>query len=359
VASVLTSDDDGGPRSGDGGGGRGNGDFDGGVAASGAGNGASTRSGDGSGAAGTGAGRDASIGGASNGGAAGETADAASLFPDPHGPERKALITQFCSVFDSHPCLSPTVILGNTLAAQGPLMYSATECDRELGAQIPHELSPGCWDEWVATMKCINAEPRQCPCVGDDCLIAPPLADPPPADCRAERQALVSCNYVPAGRSGTVMGSRMQCDWFVSLDGATCDVSACKRNQMDTFTSNCVGAPGGPYSCTPSLNGRQLVDDFSNLSLHFVSDTCEQAAQTMADGGGGVSYVDCCFASVADTEPKNRCSCTDLKAFNSTFANPNSGFATCADAAASAHGMVVDLCPQYQAVNSPAFPGNH
>ena len=51
-------------------------------------------------------------------------------------------------------------------------------------------------------------------------------------------------------------------------------------------TQGHVGAPGGPYSCTPSLNGRQLVDDFWNLRLHFVSDTCEQVAQTMADGGG-------------------------------------------------------------------------
>src|SRR5689334_18885477 len=119
VANVLTSQEDGGPRPGkDGGGGRGNGDFDGGVAAFGAGT--SNHPGGGKGGGGTGAGRDASAGGASNGAAPGGTgaAGAASPFPDPHGAERKALIDRFCSPFDAYPCLSPSVILGDTLHSE-------------------------------------------------------------------------------------------------------------------------------------------------------------------------------------------------------------------------------------------------
>jgi hypothetical protein len=355
VANGLTDGEDGGPSS-DGGGGRRNGDFDGSVAASGAGNGTSRLAAGGNGGVGMGAGQNASIGGASNGGAAGGTADAASSFPDPHGPERKALITQFCSAFDAYPCLEPTVIVGDTLHLEGPPTYDAAECGRELGASVPLALSPGCWDEWVAAMKCVNAEPHQCPCAGTACFVAPLDGDGTATDCAAERQAVRDCYDTTTGLAGMVKGSRMPCAWSVSVDGATCDVD-CYRNQTDTFNANCVGAPGGPYDCTPALNGRPLVDDYWNNSLAFVSDTCEQAAQTMADGGGGVSYVDCCITWVADTEPKNRCSCTDLKANNMLFVDVDSGFATCADAAASGHGMVVDLCPQYAAVTPPGFPG--
>jgi hypothetical protein len=147
----------------------------------------------------------------------------------------------------------------------------------------------------------------------------------------------------------------MQCHWGVSPDGATCSIY-CQRNQTDIFKANCDGAPGGPYSCTPTLNDHPLVDDYWNNQLVFVSGTCEEAAQMMADGGGGVSYVDCCISWVADTEPKNRCSCTDLKANNMLFADAKAGFATCADAAAYGQGMVVDLCPQY-VVAPPGFPG--
>src|SRR5262249_46312568 len=154
---------------------------------------------------------------------------------------------------------------------------------------------------------------------------------------------------------GEVTGSRMQCSWYVSPDGTTCQVSGCRRNQTDVFEASCQGAPGGPYACKPTLNGRQLVDDYWNNELEFVSTTCEEAAQTMADGGGGVSYVDCCVSWVADTEPKNRCSCTDLKANNMLFVVPDAGFHSCADAAAAGHGMVVDLCPQYNAM-PPGFP---
>lgn len=283
-------------------------------------------------------------GGAGANGEAGTLAlaDGGETLLDPHAAERRALAEQLCAPLAEYPCLDgPEIGLGSmgSIGISGE-NHDPTSCAQavELDGYIR---PPECWDEWVKTTKCLISEPHHCPCVGQACVIEEPgvfqLLPDGGAPCFNDQ--LNACWSAAKYGSGSVTGTRLDCNWYVNPDKTSCQVD-CNADPSSFFVAECQGLPGGPYSCRVSLNDRELIDDISGGEAYFIVPDCPSIATAMANGRDGVNFVDCCISWQSADPPSSRCSCTP---------DPTqAGFSSCAAAAAAGGGEVVDLCPQYE-----------
>ena len=99
------------------------------------------------------------------------------------------------------------------------------------------------------------------------------------------------------------------------------------------------------------MNGRLLLDDATESERWFFADSCEAAAQQLADGEcfDGLDRRFTWTSSAGETE----CSCTADPTQMRSDGTP--GFSSCAAAAAAGHGRVVPVCPKY-APNTSEYP---
>ena len=237
-----------------------------------------------------------------------------SSFVDPHAADRRSMVEKYCAACDSRPDCVPKMITETT-----------------------SWLSDGCWDQWVTAMNCSMTSGCS-PISGGTAGMGA---------CLAERTALDSC-IIGQDDHGGVMGVSGSCSWYRSASGLECQI-ACSGNLERFYDALCDGPPNGPFACSCRLNGRNLLDSLVSNAPWFYGDTCQDAAQLMADGYCQ-KIISCCYAyrgprfgGEADTD---LCECTS---------DPSAGgFASCAALAASKKdGKIVDLCPAYSYPFSP------
>jgi hypothetical protein len=238
---------------------------------------------------------------------AGGSSPGASL-ADPHAAERRSMAEKYCAACNSDP-----------------------NCVTKVITDTASSLPDSCWNQWVTSMNCS---------ITSGCV---PVSGGPigMGACLAERNALDDC-INGQNDNGIVMGISGSCDWYRPASGSQCQLS-CADNLDRFYDALCNGPPNGPFACLCRLNGRNLYDSLVPNAPGFYGDTCEEAAQQMADGYCQ-KITSCCYAfrgprlqGDADTD---LCECTS---------DPSAGgFMSCADLAASKKdGKVVDLCPAY------------
>jgi hypothetical protein len=215
-------------------------------------------------------------------------------------------------------------------------MNLGPDCVRFLINSWYQSLPEQCFDELAASIACSKANACVQPLSGGTFG---------GGACLAERTALGNCTQGTFG--GVITGSVTSCSWNRMSSGTGCAVGciddATVPSRFYSTLWGCSGPPDGPFECWCHLNGRQLVDSMVMNGGRFYVDTCEEAAQMMANGHCH-KFVDCCYTFLGPLEQgapeQTLCECTS---------DPTKGgFTSCEALVASLkEGRVIDLCPAY------------
>jgi hypothetical protein len=293
----------------------------------------------------------------SSGGTTGTGAGGAVGVPDPHREERTKLVADYCALLDKYPCREFSSNQG-LIRASTPPEEKRRICEQESQVYAYQHTVNGCYDEWVAAMKCNATLAFTCPCADTQCQLPndatgydPTTGDIPEGACFEERTAYGKCQerlHAADGWQTPIVGSRAKVEWRMENSGAGCHAEGVPEGSEDFFVARCEGAPGGPFRCDCTVNSR-LLSDWSNPQFaSFSASDCRGVAQSLADGAC-VKVLDCCFAwkngSREGVPPIDDCQCT---ADPTTNIFGPTGFASCQAMADAYSGSVVSICPQYR-----------